>query len=96
MKSRDELITPVLDYSCAEGFVFRVNTSKHCGVKNTTTRARHEDICLVIYEVLTRALSLPEFGATDNSALGRSPGTSNDGGHSSGAGASYISHCTVC
>lgn len=49
-------------------------------VTETTARACHEDIHLVISKGLDRARILPEFRAIDNFADGRSLGTRGDVG----------------
>lgn len=76
----------VLDHLSAEQLLFRMNTSKPCGVYKTTARARHENNRRFIAERLNQARCLSEFGSNDNSAVGRSSSTSCDGRNSSGGG----------
>lgn len=64
------------------------NLSKHSYVIETMAPARHEDIRRVIAEGLDRPRSLPELGATNNSVVGDSSGTSGDIGNFSAASAS--------
>lgn len=46
--NKEEIFMVISDHVRAEGFVFHMNTSEHCGVIKTTVRVGHEDCLRVI------------------------------------------------
>lgn len=94
-KSSEYLFVRALHHVRVEGFVFRTETSEHCGVNETAAHVRHGDYCQVIAQVFDRARSFSEFGADENSAAGSFLGIRGVGRNSNGAGVALSQRHTV-